>query len=103
METIQWPEEMPEANLVERVANNCNGFVDVIINYGTTERILKRCLNCLNDGGYLYINDQAAEVLMSKFIPIAHSKGKHIDAVHFGTIEQLKELVSLVETDKVGS
>jgi Zn-dependent alcohol dehydrogenase len=70
---------MPEETLVERIKNACDGCVDFIVNYGTTYRSLKRSLESLNNGGYVYINGIATETLMPKFITKAHENGKFIE------------------------
>lgn len=51
---VQWSEDLYEKQLIERTTDACGGFVDVVIDFGTTSRSLHRSLQCLtkvNDGG----------------------------------------------------
>ncbi len=45
--SVTWSEDLHEALIVERTLESCEGPVDVVINFGTTTRILLRCLKCL--------------------------------------------------------
>lgn len=44
---VQWSEDLYEKQLIERTTDACEGFVDVVIDFGSTSRSLHRSLQCL--------------------------------------------------------
>lgn len=98
---MQWSEDLYEKQLIERTVDCCGGFVDVVIDFGTTSRSLHRSLQCLNEGGVVLISDETAEKLLPKFSRRAEERKQHIEPVPSGTIEQLKEVVRLVASKDV--
>lgn len=50
---MQWNEDLYEKQLIERTKDACNGFVDIVIDFGTTSRSLHRSLQCLNTVSFI--------------------------------------------------
>lgn len=98
---VQWSEDLYEKQLIERTVDCCGGYVDIVIDFGTTSRSLHRSLQCLNDGGVVLISDETAEKLMPKFARRADERKQHIEPVPSGTIEQLHEVTKLVASKEV--
>ncbi|CAG9558586.1 unnamed protein product [Danaus chrysippus] len=93
---VQWSEDLYERQLVERTIDACGGFVDVVLNFGTTSRSLHRSLQCLAPGGMVLVTEDVGDKLLPKFAKKADEMNVNIVAVQNGTIEQLRELVELV-------
>lgn len=98
---VQWSEDLYEKQLIERTVDCCGGYVDVVIDFGTTSRSLHRSLQCLNEGGVVLISDETAEKLMPKFSRRAEERKQHIEPVPMGTIEQLHDVTKLVASKEV--
>lgn len=98
---IQWYEDLPEGQLIERARNACKGPADVIIDFGTTTRHLNRCLQCLEEEGFVMINRDVSRILIPKFAAEALKKKIHIEPIQIGTVEQLQLLVKLVADNEV--
>lgn len=99
---MQWNEDLYEKQLIERTQDACKGLVDIVIDFGTTSRSLHRSLQCLNRGGIVLIGEEIAERLMPKFARKAEERQQHIKSIANGSIEQLKDLVTLVAMNQVG-
>lgn len=93
---VQWNEDLYEKQLIERTTDACGGPVDVVLNFGTTSRSLHRSLQCLAPEGVVLVTEDVGERLLSKFAKKAEDLSVSVVVVPNGTIEQLKELVSLV-------
>lgn len=98
---VQWNEDLYEKQLIERTIDACGGFVDIVIDYGSTSRSLHRSLQCLGKGGVVLVSEEVGEKLMPKFSSLAEKREQKIRAVANGTIEQLQELVKLVASNEV--
>lgn len=98
---VQWSEDLYEKQLIERTVDCCGGYVDVVIDFGTTSRSLHRSLQCLNEGGVVLISDETAEKLLPKFSRRAEERKQHIEPVPTGTIDQLHTLTKLVASKDV--
>lgn len=98
---VQWNEDLYEKQLIERTHDACKGLVDIVIDFGTTSRSLHRSLQCLSEGGVVLISEDTAEKLLPKFHRRAEERKQHIEPVPMGTIEQLKDLVTLVANGDV--
>jgi D-arabinose 1-dehydrogenase-like Zn-dependent alcohol dehydrogenase len=92
---------MHEAALIDRTKEACGGPVDIVINFGTTTRVLLRCLHCLTNGGTVMIGSESSEILMRKYKHHCEKNNQTIKSVHVGTFDQLKELVNLVVLGEV--
>lgn len=99
---MQWNEDLYEKQLIERTQDACKGLVDIVIDFGTTSRSLHRSLQCLNRGGIVLIGEEIAERLMPKFARKAEERQQHIKSIANRSIEQLKDLVTLVAMNQVG-
>lgn len=98
---VQWSEDLYEKQLIERTVDCCGGYVDVVIDFGTTSRSLHRSLQCLNEGGVVLISDETAHSLLPKFSRRAEERKQHIEPVPMGTIEQLHEVTRLVASKDI--
>lgn len=101
MNVVQWSEDLYEKQLIERTIDACGGFVDVVIDFGTTSRSLHRSLQCLSRGGIVLVSEETGDKLMPKFSMLADKQEKKIKAVQNGTIEQLQDLVRMVANKEV--
>lgn len=98
---VQWSEDLYENQIIERTTNACGGLVDIVIDFGTTARTLNRSLQCLNKKGVVLVNEEVAERLLPRFLPIAEKQEQKIQPVAKGDVEQLKELVQLVSCGEI--
>lgn len=58
-------------------------------------------MQCLTEGGHVFISDEIAEKLMARFAKRAEDRGVFVEVVPTGTIQQLHELVKLVDAGAV--
>lgn len=98
---VQWTEDLYEKQLIERTTDACGGPVDVVLNFGTTSRSLHRSLQCLATGGVALVTEDIGERLLPKFSKKAEQMNVSVVVVPNGSIEQLKELVSLVARGEI--
>jgi len=98
---VQWNEDLYENQIIERTKDACDGTVDIVIDFGTTSRSLHRSLQCLSQGGVVFISSEVAEKLLPKFSRKAEERKQCIKPVDMGSIEQLQQLVVLVGTGEI--
>nr|XP_021192204.2 uncharacterized protein LOC110377595 [Helicoverpa armigera]XP_021192205.2 uncharacterized protein LOC110377595 [Helicoverpa armigera]XP_021192206.2 uncharacterized protein LOC110377595 [Helicoverpa armigera] len=98
---VQWNEDLYEKQLIERTTDACGGPVDVVLNFGTTSRSLHRSLQCLAPGGVVLVTEDVGEKLLPKFAKKSEEINVNIVIVPNGSIEQLKELVTLVARGEI--
>lgn len=98
---LQWSEDLYEKQLIERTTDACGGAVDVVLNFGTTSRSLHRSLQCLAHGGVVLVTEDVGDKLVPKFAKKADDMNVKIGVVPNGSIEQLKELVTLVARGEI--
>uniref|UniRef100_T1DEA3 Putative zinc-binding oxidoreductase n=1 Tax=Psorophora albipes TaxID=869069 RepID=T1DEA3_9DIPT len=98
---VQWNEDLYEKQLIERTHDACCGLVDIVIDFGTTSRSLHRSMQCTAKGGHVFISDEIAEKLLTRFAKRAEERGVFIEVVPTGTIEQLHQLVKLVDSNAI--
>ncbi|CAH0577790.1 unnamed protein product [Chrysodeixis includens] len=98
---VQWTEDLYEKQLIERTTDACGGPVDVVLNFGTTSRSLHRSLQCLANGGVVLVTEDVGEKLQPKFAKKVEESNVNIVVVPNGSIEQLKELVTLVARGEI--
>jgi len=101
VDVIQWSEELYERILIDRTKDACHGEVDVVIDFGTTSRSLNRSIQCLGKGGVVFLGHETADRLLPKFSRKAEEFGITIQSVETGSLDQLRELVTLVHSGKV--
>ena len=101
VDVIQWSEELYERILIDRTKDACKGEVDVVIDFGTTSRSLNRSIQCLSKGGVVFLGHETADRLLPKFSRKAEEYGITIQSVETGSLQQLKQLVELVHSEKV--
>ncbi|KAJ6633437.1 Zinc-type alcohol dehydrogenase-like protein, partial [Pseudolycoriella hygida] len=101
IKVVQWSEDLYETQLIERTKDACDGEVDIVIDFGSTSRSLNRSLQCLQEGGVVFISKELAEHYIPKFWKKAGDKKQKIQAVANGSIDQLQDLVQLVATDQI--
>lgn len=101
IKVVQWSEDLYETQLIERTKDACDGEVDIVIDFGSTSRSLNRSLQCLQEGGVVFISKELAEHYIPKFWKKAGDKKQKIQAVANGSINQLKDLVQLVATNQI--
>lgn len=100
---VQWSEDLYEKQLIERTIDACGGVVDIVIDFGTTSRSLHRSMQCLGKGGVVLVSEEVGEKLLPKFSSLAEKREQKLRSVANGTIEQLKDLVTLVSTHEVNT
>ncbi|CAB3226397.1 unnamed protein product [Arctia plantaginis] len=93
---VQWNEVLYEKQLIERTIDACDGYVEVVINFGSTSRALNRSMQCLDIDGVVLVTEDVGDKLIPKFEKKADDLSVRIMKVPNGSIEQLKELVGLV-------
>lgn len=98
---VQWNEDLYENQIIERTKDACDGTVDIVIDFGTTSRSLHRSLQCLSQGGVVFVSSEVAEKLLPKFSRRAEERKQCIKPVDMGSIEQLRQLVVLVGTGEI--
>ncbi|CAH0401771.1 unnamed protein product [Chilo suppressalis] len=101
IKVVQWSEDLYEKQLIERTTDACGGPVHVVINFGTTSRSLHRSLQCLAQGGVVLVTEDVGEKLLPKFAKKAEEMGVHIMVVPNGSIDQLRDLVTLVANGEI--
>lgn len=79
----------------------CQGYVDVVIDFGTTSRSLHRSLQCLEKGGVVFVIREVADRLLPKFSRRADERQQSIKPVDPGSLAQLEELVELVASGEI--
>lgn len=98
---VHWNEDLYEKQLIERTIDACGGQVDVTIDYGTTSRSLHRSMQCLSEGGIVFVMKEVADRLLPKFSRRAEMLHQRVESVESGSLEQLCDLVKLVAAGEI--
>ncbi|CAG0918510.1 unnamed protein product, partial [Notodromas monacha] len=98
---VTWSEHLHESALIERTLEVCEGTVDIVINFGTTTRILMRCMKCLNKGGTVMIGSESSDFLIGRFSRNCEDDKVTIKNVSVGSLKQLTDLVNLVVNKEI--
>jgi len=101
VDIVQWTEDLYEEQLVDRTIDACGGHVDVVIDFSATSRSVKRALRCLAQGGVILVSAEHAESFLARYTREAQKTSARLVPVTLGSLDQLRQLVSLVGSRKI--
>lgn len=97
---VHWSDELYEEHILERTQNVCQGGVDVMLDFVTSQRTIDRAHNILKEDGVLLVGGISRCDVSSRLEQLSEMKRTVLSLVR-GSRDDLKEIVNRVADGKI--